>query len=68
MADKGLYSYDIDTYIGPGLAYHRVAVPLNRMAVDELPGHVQAIVRWTKLGRISFEQSSRIEYEPTLDA
>ncbi len=66
MADKGLYSYDIETYVRPGLAYFRVAIPLAPLKVNELPDDVRRIVQRTVLQDMSFEGSSRVDYERTL--
>jgi hypothetical protein len=66
MADKGLYSYDIETYVRPGLAYFRVAIPLTPVKVNELPDDVRRIVQRTLLPGISLQGSSRVDYESTL--
>jgi hypothetical protein len=68
MADKGLYSYDIDTYVRAGIAYSRVAVPLSPLTLNELPDEVRRIVQRTILQGVCFGRSSRIDYESTLGA
>jgi len=68
MADRGLYSFDIDTYVRPGIAYFRVAVPLSPISLDELPEDVRRIIQRTILQDVCFERSSRIGYESTLSA
>jgi hypothetical protein len=68
MADKGLYSYDINTYVRPGTPYFRVAVPLCPITLNELPDDVRRIVQRTVLRCVSFENCSRIDYQSTLVA
>jgi hypothetical protein len=66
MADKGLYSYDIATYIRPGLAYFCVAIPDHVLRVDEVPMDIRTIIERTAFAEICFNDSPRIEYELTL--
>ncbi len=66
MADKGLYSYDIETYVTPGIAYFRVAIPQSPISLNNLPEDIRKVVQRTKLHGISFVESSRIDYESTL--
>jgi hypothetical protein len=66
MAEKGLYSYDIHTYVAPGLAYFRVAIPVSPINVYELPTDVRKIVQRTKLQGIRFHSTPKIEYGATL--
>src|SRR6266852_5311883 len=68
MADRGLYSYDIDTYVRPGLAYCRVAIPLNPIMLNDMPDKVRKIIERTALRGISFDKFSRIDYENTLSS
>jgi hypothetical protein len=66
MADKGLYSFDIETYVSPGSYYFRVAVPLLPLRFEELPPHVRDILYPTRLKGRLLKNSSRILYEDTL--
>jgi len=66
MADRGLYSFDIDTYVRPGLAYFRVAVPVQPVRLESLPKEVREIVERTQLKGIRLGEASRIDYESTL--
>jgi hypothetical protein len=66
MADRGLYSFDIETYLSPGSYYFRVAVPLRPLHVEELPRHIQDILGRTQLKGRLLKDSSRIIYEDTV--
>ncbi len=66
MADKGLYSFDIETYLRPGSYYFRVAVPLIPLQFEELPRHVREILSQTQLTGRLLRDTSRIPYENTL--
>lgn len=68
MADRGLFSYDIETYVRPGIAYSRVTIPVSPVALRELPGEIKAIIQRTILQGVCFEKSARIDYESTLSA
>jgi hypothetical protein len=67
MADKGLYSFDIDTYVRPGIAYFCVAVPSLPLKLESLPPIIRAIIGRTFLKGIQFAEISRIDYEFTLN-
>jgi len=67
MADRGLYSFDIDTYERPGLAYFCVAIPLQPLKLDSLPRDIQSIVGRTVLKGIRFQDTRGIEYAGTLE-
>jgi hypothetical protein len=66
IADKGLFSYDIDTYVVPDLSYFRVASPLCPVNVRELPADVQRVVQRTKLHGFCFLNCALIAYDSTL--
>ena len=66
MADRGLFSFDIDTYVEPGLEYFRVACPENPATLDEFPGEVREIVSRTVLRGVRLRSQSRVLYEATL--
>jgi hypothetical protein len=67
MADKGLYSYDIESYLKPEISYFRVASPLNPLRLAETPEHVREVLGRTVLKSRLFSKSSRISYGETLD-
>ena len=66
MADKGLYSFDIGTYLSPKSHYFRVAVPLQPLHIEDLPLPIQEILGRTQLKGRLLKDSSRIIYEDTL--
>jgi hypothetical protein len=66
MADKGLFSFDIDTYVKPGIAYFRVAAPELPIKIGDLPADIQAILSRTVLNGIRLREQSKILYENTL--
>jgi len=66
MADKGLYSFDIGTYLSPKSQYFRVAVPLQPLHIEDLPLPIQEILGRTQLKGRLLKDSSRIIYEDTL--
>ena len=66
MAVRGLYSFDIDTYVKPGLAYFCVAIPLQPLTLDLLPADIRSIVARTVLKGIRFEETTEIEYASSL--
>jgi len=67
MADRGLYSFDIDTYVRPGIAYCRIAIPESPLLLSDLPNEVREIVERTKILSNCFADCSRIDYESTLN-
>jgi hypothetical protein len=66
LANSGLFSFDIDTYVKPGLAYFRVAVPVQPVRLESLPRKIREIVERTRFEGIRFGETSRIDYELTL--
>jgi len=68
MADKGLFSYDIETYVRPGIAYSRVAIPLCPIGLPQLPDDVRAIVERTVLKVVCFDAAPKVDYADTLSA
>jgi hypothetical protein len=66
MAERGLYSYDVDLKNDSWL-YHRVAMPDAPLTVQELPEEVARVVRRTILRGQLLSASERIEYEKTLE-
>jgi hypothetical protein len=67
MAKKGLYSYDIGSYLEPGIEYFRVAYPKTPINISDLPEAIQKILARTFLN-VRFAASQRISYELTLHA
>jgi hypothetical protein len=67
MADKGLYSYDIASYIRSDDSYFRVAIPARPLHGSELPPEIRHILGRTVLPT-RLRQHSRIAYLSTLDA
>ncbi|WP_162601254.1 hypothetical protein [Occallatibacter savannae] len=66
MARRGLFSFDIDSYLKPDICYFRVALPLQPLRISELPDHVRTILTRTELKEMSFADSSTIPYAVTL--
>ena len=66
MADKGLYSFDIASYLKPKICYFRVALPVQPIVLAELPEKVQEIVNRTKLFTGSLSSLARIPYDVSL--
>jgi len=66
MADRGLFSYDIDTYLTPGIHYYRVASPVQPLRFESLPVHIRQILSLTRLAGVVFAESSLVSYELTL--
>lgn len=66
MADKGLFSFDIEPHLKPGIAYFRVASPEMPLHIGELPENIQRIVSRTSLGTVRLKDQSRVPYEATL--
>jgi hypothetical protein len=67
MADKGIYSFDIESYLRTGSAYFRVALPLDPLRFIDLPPKVQEIVGRTVLRGKRLSNTSRIPYNETLE-
>jgi hypothetical protein len=66
MSERGLYSYDIDSYLKPNINYFRVALPSKALLVNDLPKHIQEIVGRTVLKGRLLRNSPRIAYESTV--
>lgn len=66
MARKGLYSFDIDTYVSPGLAYFQVTSPFHPLQLESLPPEIRTIVGRTRLKGVHLGETTRIDYETTL--
>jgi hypothetical protein len=66
MAARGLYSYDIETYVSPMTAYFCVAIPIRPLSLDDLPQEVREIIGRTVLKGVRLEATPRIEYGSTL--
>lgn len=66
MARRGLFSFDIDSYLKPEICYFRVALPVHSLKVSDLPGEVRRILIRTELKGHSFTTTSIIPYSETL--
>jgi hypothetical protein len=66
MADRGLFSFDIDSYLKPGIAYFRVACPLSPLRLEQLPEPIRRIIARTRLAGVHLRDQSLISYEATL--
>lgn len=67
MAERGLYSFDIDSYLGTNTAYFRVAIPESPVTIHELPGPLSDIVKRTLLSGIRLRTADKIPYAATLE-
>lgn len=65
-ADRGLFSFDIASYLKPGICYFRVAIPSKSLRFDELPDNIRDIVGRTVLKGKLLRACSRIPYQDTL--
>jgi hypothetical protein len=66
MADRGLFSFDIDSYLKSGIAYFRVACPVSPLGLGELPEHIQRIIARTRLAGVRLRSQSHVSYDATL--
>lgn len=66
MADRGLFSFDIESYPRPEVCYFRVAIPATPLRFIDLPDVVKSILGRTVLKGRSFEECSAIPYAETL--
>ena len=66
MADRGLFSFDIESYLRPGIAYFRVALPEAPLAIDELPPNIVKIISRTVLTGVRLRYQSQVFYDATL--
>ena len=67
MADKGLFSFDIETYPTPKTCYFRVAIPKQPLLFAELPARVREVLGRTSLKDRSLEQCTTVPYSETLN-
>ena len=67
MADRGLFSFDIETYPKPETCYFRVATPKQPLHFADLPAKVREILGRTTLKGNSLEDCSTIPYSATLN-
>lgn len=63
MADKGLFSYDIDTYLKPAISYFRVASPEMPLRLDGLPEPIRRIVFRTFLQGFRLANELHVPYD-----
>jgi hypothetical protein len=66
MANRRLYSFDIESYLEPDCYYFRVAIPKTPLRLHELPDPVREALGRTMLKGQSLAQSSVIPYLTTL--
>jgi hypothetical protein len=66
MADRGLFSFDIETYQKPEIAYFRVAIPKHPIKIEHLPVSIRGIVERTALSGRQLNAATRIPYNVTL--
>jgi hypothetical protein len=66
MADRGLFSFDIEPYVSLRSTYFRVAVPEVPLTILELPSEVRKIVSRTLLREVHLKVQDRVSYEETL--
>ena len=65
MADKGLFSFDIESHLAPSAAYFRVATPTSPLHLSELPTPISDIVARTRIEG-TFSQRLHIPYDETV--
>lgn len=58
MAERGLFSFDIQSYLRPELSYFRVAMPKQPLRFADLPDNVREILGRTMLSGYLLAQSS----------
>ena len=68
MADKGLYSYDIESYLREDITYFRVALPMCPLHISELTIEMREVLGRTVLEMIRFRDVTEIAYAATLNA
>jgi hypothetical protein len=66
MADRGLFSFDIDSYLGPNTAYFRVALPVSPLCLSDLPNRIRDVLGRTIIKGPLLRDRLRIPYEETL--
>lgn len=67
MANRGLYSFGIESYLTPGICYFRVALPASPLRFVDLPERVRAVLGRTVLKDRSFGECSMVPYSDTLN-
>jgi hypothetical protein len=67
MANRGLYSFDIESHLKPGICYFRVALPKSPLRFADLPEGIRAILGRTVLADRSLEECSVVPYSDTLN-
>ena len=67
MADRGLFSFDIETYPTQETCYFRVAIPKVPLRFSELPESVRRILCRTNLKGRSLGECGTIPYSETLN-
>lgn len=67
MADRGLFSFDIESYATSGSAYFRVALPLRPLKIEDLPEPIRKILTHTVLAGRLLSTTARIPYDETLE-
>ena len=66
MADRGLFSFDIESHLKAESCYFRVAIPKRPLLFAELPEGVQKVLGRTRLLNYSLQDCSSIPYAATL--
>ena len=66
MADRGLYSFDIESYLKQGICYFRVAIPRRPLQFSDMPEKVREILGRTLLEDRLLQQCSEVPYSVTL--
>ena len=66
MADRGLFSFDIESYVRPEVCYFRVAMPKHPLLFSDLPENMRTVLGRTILREHSLAECSAIPYSATL--
>jgi hypothetical protein len=66
MAEKGLFSFDIEAHLRPGITYFRVAYPEVEITIGGLPDRVANVVSRTVLRGVRLRIQSRVPYDATM--
>lgn len=66
MADRGLFSFDIESYLRPDICYFRVAMPKSPLRLMELPENIRSMLGCIVLKDRAFGQCSCVPYLLTL--
>jgi hypothetical protein len=67
MADRGLFSFDIESYLRLGVPYFRVALPIAPLRLEALPVRIREILCRTVLNDRLLLDSPLIPYQETLE-